>query len=299
MQTPATVLELVERFDTHRDHYTSTNYNEAQVRREFIDPLFEALGWDVQNKKGYAQPFKEVIHEDAVRVAGVTKAPDYSFRLGGRRIFFVEAKKPARNLKEDPSPAYQLRRYAWTAKLPVSILTDFEEFIVYDTRVKPAANDKASKARTIYVSYTEYPERWPEIAALFAPEAIRKGALDKYVQSTKKNPAPQRSTTHSSPRSSNGAPTSPATSPCATAASPNASSTSPCNPPSTASSFCASAKTAASRTTPNSWPCAAAATSTPAYASSTNAPTNDTTPGSSIFTKSATDPANTTHSPPT
>jgi len=186
MQTPSTVLELVERFDTHRDHYTSTNYNEAQVRREFIDPLFQALGWDVQNTKGYAEPFKEVIHEDAVRVAGVTKAPDYSFRLGGRRIFFVEAKKPARNLKEDPSPAYQLRRYAWTAKLPVSILTDFEEFIVYDTRVKPAANDKASKARTIYVPYSEYPDRWTEIAGLFAPEAIRKGALDKYIQSSKK-----------------------------------------------------------------------------------------------------------------
>ena len=79
MQTPSTVLQLVERFDTHRDHYTSTNYNEAQVRREFIDPLFQALGWDVQNTKGYAQPFKEVIHEDAIRVAGVTKAPEDHF----------------------------------------------------------------------------------------------------------------------------------------------------------------------------------------------------------------------------
>lgn len=65
MQTPSTVLELVARFDTHRDHYTSPNYNEAQVRSEFIDPLFEALGWDVQNRKGYAEPFKEVIHEGA------------------------------------------------------------------------------------------------------------------------------------------------------------------------------------------------------------------------------------------
>jgi len=117
-------------------------------------PLFEALGWDLHNTKGYAEPWKEVVHEDAIKVGGSTKAPDYSFRLGGRRLFFLETKKPAINLKDDPSPAYQLRRYAWTAKLPVSILTDFEEFVVFDTRVKPLPKDAASKARILYIPYT-------------------------------------------------------------------------------------------------------------------------------------------------
>ena len=184
MQPPQTILELVQRFDEHRQAYTSPQYNETQVRREFIDPFFKALGWDVDNTRGYAEQYKEVVHEDAIRIGGVTKAPDYSFQLGGRRIFFVEAKKPAVNLKNDPSPAYQLRRYAWNAKLPVSILTDFEEFIVYDTRVKPAQNDKASTARVLYMRYTDYLERWPEIASIFSREAIPKGALDKYVAST-------------------------------------------------------------------------------------------------------------------
>jgi hypothetical protein len=35
--------------------------------------------------------------------------------------------------KEEIPPAFQLRRYAWSAKLPLSILTDFEEFTIYDT----------------------------------------------------------------------------------------------------------------------------------------------------------------------
>jgi hypothetical protein len=39
----------------------------------------------------------------------------------------IEAKKPSVDIKGDPHPAYQLRRYAWSAKLPISILTDFEE----------------------------------------------------------------------------------------------------------------------------------------------------------------------------
>jgi len=182
MSAPETVQRLMERFEYNLPAYKSTEYNETQVRREFIDPLFKALGWDVDNEHGYAEQWKEVVHEDSVRIGGAIKAPDYSFRLGGRRLFFLEAKKPAVNLKDDPAPAYQLRRYAWTAKLPLSILTDFEEFVVYDTRVRPAASDPPYTARTIYIKYEEYGERWEEIASLFSPDAIRKGAFDKYAE---------------------------------------------------------------------------------------------------------------------
>jgi len=107
------------------------------MRQEFIDLFFEALDWDVSNRQGYAEQYKEVVHEDTIKVGRSTRAPDYSFRIGGQRKFFVEAKKPAVNIKEDVSPAYQLRRYAWSAKLPLSIVTDFEEFSVFDCRIKP------------------------------------------------------------------------------------------------------------------------------------------------------------------
>lgn len=141
--TPPQIIELVARFNSHLDSYTQPDYKEARVRAEFIDPFFKTLGWDVTNEQGYAEAYKEVVHEDAIRVGRATKAPDYSFRVGGVRKFFVEAKKPAVNIKEDPEPAYQLRLYAWSAKLPLSILTDFEEFAVYDCRVKPCSNGKS------------------------------------------------------------------------------------------------------------------------------------------------------------
>ena len=129
---PSRVVELIETFDRNVDAYHSQQYNETQLRREFIDPFFEELGWDVTNKAGYAQAYKDVIHEDAIKVGGATKAPDYCFRIGGVRKFFLEATNPSVTIKDDPDPAYQLRRYAWSAKLPLSILTDFEEFAVYD-----------------------------------------------------------------------------------------------------------------------------------------------------------------------
>jgi len=176
---------LVERFERNLDAYRSGKYKEEQLRLEFINPFFQTLGWDVDNEQGYAEAYKEVIHEDSIRIGGATKAPDYCFRIGGTRKFFVEAKKPSVDIKENIHPAYQLRRYAWSAKLPLSILTDFEEFAVYDCRIKPAKTDKASVARILYIEYSDYLKRWDEIASIFSKDAVLKGSFDKYVESTK------------------------------------------------------------------------------------------------------------------
>ena len=182
MTAPKEIVKLVERFDHNRDQYTSGNYNEAQLRQEFLNPFFSCLGWDVENRQGYAEPYKEVIHEDAIKIGSATKAPDYAFRIGGTRKFFVEAKNASVNVKEDILPSYQLRRYAWSAKLPLSILTDFEEFAVYDCRTKPLKTDKASTSRLRYVTYKEYITDWDSIASVFSKEAVLKGSFDKYAE---------------------------------------------------------------------------------------------------------------------
>lgn len=179
------IKNLISNFEYNLKSYKKGCYNETQVRIEFIDPFFKELGWDVANKQGYAEAYKDVIHEDAIKVGGVTKAPDYCFRIGGTRKFFLEAKKPSVNIKEDIHPAYQLRRYGWSAKLPISILTDFEEFAVYDCRVKPVKTDKASNSRILYLRYTDYADRWEEIAGIFSRDAILKGSFDKYIESNK------------------------------------------------------------------------------------------------------------------
>jgi len=168
MSVPDRIKKLIETFDCNLESYKKGIYNETQARREFIDPFFEALGWDVANKQGYAEAYKDVIHEDAIKVGGVTKAPDYCFRIGGARKFFLEAKKPSINIQEDIHPAYQLRRYGWSAKLPLSILTDFEELAVYDCRVKPSKTDKVSHSRILYLQYTDYAVRWEEISGIFS-----------------------------------------------------------------------------------------------------------------------------------
>jgi len=52
-----------------------------------------ARGWDVSNKAGLTEAFNPVIHEESIKIAGATKAPDHTFRIGGRRVFFAEGRK--------------------------------------------------------------------------------------------------------------------------------------------------------------------------------------------------------------
>lgn len=120
IKAPKIINELVEQFKRNLPAYKSANYKEEQLKHEFLNTFFEALGWDVQNKSGTAPQYRDVIFEDSIKMAGGTKAPDYCFTLAGRKMFFVEAKKPSFHIKKDIHPAYQIRRYAWSAKLPLS-----------------------------------------------------------------------------------------------------------------------------------------------------------------------------------
>ncbi len=180
------IASLIERFDEQKEFYKRSDYNETLTRRDFIDPFFKALGWDIDNEQGYAESYREVIHEDKIKIGGATKAPDYSFRLGGgKRLFFVEAKKPSVLIKDEITPAYQVRRYGWSAKLPISIITDFEEFAIYDCTKKPNLTDKASNGRIKYLTYQQYLNEFDFIWDTFSKEKVLKGSFDKFVQSDK------------------------------------------------------------------------------------------------------------------
>ena len=180
------IKSLVERFEEQKEFYRKADYNEMQTRRDFIDPFWKALGWDIDNENGYAESYREVIHEDRVKVGGATKAPDYSFRLvGGKRLFFLEAKKPSVIIKDEVAPAYQIRRYGWSAKMPISVITDFEEFAIYDCTTKPKPTDKASNGRIKYLTYADYVKEFDFIWDTFAKERVLKGSFDKYITNDK------------------------------------------------------------------------------------------------------------------
>lgn len=185
-EAKAIIQSLVERFAEHRKEYHLPDYNEQKARQDFINPFFKALGWDIDNEKGASEAYREVIYEDKVFVRGKAKAPDYGFRLAGsgkKRLFFVEAKKPSVALKTNKESAYQLKRYGSSAQAYVSILTNFEDFIVYDCSRVPKLNDSASVSRLKHIHFEDYIKEFDFIYDTFSHDAVTKGRFDKFVAS--------------------------------------------------------------------------------------------------------------------
>ena len=122
-----------------------------------------------------------------IKIFGANKAPDYAFRIGGTRKFFVETKAPILDVISDVSAAYQLRRYAWSAKLPLSVLTNFES-LRFTTAASAPIKVTGQAMRGCCTSVLKnIDSRWDEIEAILGRQSILKGAFDRYAEeSTKK-----------------------------------------------------------------------------------------------------------------
>lgn len=180
------VAKLCRFFETNEPEFRAAGVKEAHIRQQLIDPFFISLGWDVRNAAMIAPQYREVVPEDSLEIEGRQKAPDYTFRVGAQPKFFAEAKKCGVNINLDPGPAYQLRRYGFSARVALSILTDFEELGVYDCGPRPKPGEKASYSRIQYFRAEEYPDRFRELWDVFSREAVWSGAFDQYAASKRK-----------------------------------------------------------------------------------------------------------------
>ncbi|MCX6153689.1 MAG: N-6 DNA methylase [Candidatus Kapabacteria bacterium] len=183
--------ELIEQFSNNIEDYKSTRYDEENTKIDFIDKFFLELGWDVYNSTGASEDFREVIREDKVVIEGKPKSPDYCFKIGRERQFFVEAKKPSINIFFDSKSAFQLRRYGYTAGLSISILTNFNEFSIYDTSIKPKESDGASIARIFYCKYSDFENNWEFFSNTISKQAVWQGKFKKFKEDNTKKKVTQ------------------------------------------------------------------------------------------------------------
>jgi len=175
-----TIKQLIEKYSADRKYYLTNKYNETLLRSDFLDPFFELLGWDIKNNAGKTTNEREVILEEALKANASehSKKPDYSFRLFSERKFFLEAKKPCVAIETNNETAKQVRRYGFTAKLKISVLSNFEYLIIYDTSVKVDETDNYNKALIKKYHYTEYESKFEEIKQLLGKAAVYSGAFD-------------------------------------------------------------------------------------------------------------------------
>ena len=175
---------LVKDFKENESKFLSSDYSEADVRKDFIDKFFHALGWDVYHNEQKNPYEQEVKIEKGVYVGRVQKRADYAFYLAPnfREVkFYIEAKKPSRNLS-NADDYFQSCRYGWNAGTQITLLFDFEELHILDCRTKPdiasILNNKIKKYH--YSEYTNR-EKFAEIYWLLSREAVANSSLEKFA----------------------------------------------------------------------------------------------------------------------
>lgn len=169
---------LISNFEKDYEFYKDKDgYNEADCRKEFIEPFLEILGWDVRNIKGTAPQYREVIAE---KFSTHKDRPDYSMTLKGVIKFFVEVKKPGVDILEHKKSAFQARRYGWNANHKITVLTNFEYIIIYDTRFYPKEKDNNNVAIYKKFHFLEYVEKFAEIVELISQKSIYDGRFDDF-----------------------------------------------------------------------------------------------------------------------
>lgn len=178
------IRQLIAKYEAEREYYLSSGYNETQLRIDFLDPFFEALGWDINNTKQKPTYEREVILEESLRNEESinSKKPDYTFRQFWERKFFVEAKKPSVKIDQVNDPAKQVRRYWFTAKLKISVLSNFEYLAIYDCSQKVGETDTCNNSRVKIYHYLEYADAFEDLQRELGFESVQSGVFDENWQ---------------------------------------------------------------------------------------------------------------------
>lgn len=173
--------DLVNKFNLNKNYYLSNKYNESQLRTDFLDEFFTILGWDIPNRKAAPTNEREVLVEEGLKNNSNenTKKPDYTFRLFSERKFFVEAKKPSVDISVLEEPSKQIRRYGFTAKLKISVLSNFEYTAIYDCSTPVSPNDQAQHSRIRLYHYTELVDCLEELETRIGRESVYNGSFDE------------------------------------------------------------------------------------------------------------------------
>ena len=181
---------LISAFEREYAIYKTTQYSEAQLRIDFLNPLLKTFGWDVDNEQGKSQFLREVIQEESIdgeeEDVVTKKNPDYTLRIQGIRKLFIEAKKVSIDLDKTNKPAFQTRRYGWNANLGISILTNFEILSIYDCRLKPVVNDSVNTARYKSFHYSQFIVDFDELYRILSFQSIASGYIDEYFSLAQK-----------------------------------------------------------------------------------------------------------------
>lgn len=164
------VVSCIEDLRTKLDRHRKDGLNEYPTRAIFIDPLLQALGWDVREP--------DEVELEYPTIDG--KFVDYAPKINRKPVLFVEA-KPLNDLLTDVKSITQVVGYASNAGVEWCILTNGVTYKVYRSTEKAKAPDKLLFEVSLDPDESEgiTVQQIAEQLARFSREAMAKGVLDE------------------------------------------------------------------------------------------------------------------------
>ncbi|MBL7815776.1 MAG: N-6 DNA methylase [Saprospiraceae bacterium] len=177
--------DLISYFQRNEKALEKGGSNEDEVVRHYISPMFKALGWDFNNDKRKDLNKMEVRAQITFKANNKDYRPDFNFNYeNGSVAFYLDAKAVPVKLDRHIDSALQVRGYGWNAKRPICVLTDFQEFAVYNCTVEPKKTDSVKVGLIKYLKYDEYLENqnFDFLWSYFYKENVQNDSLEELIK---------------------------------------------------------------------------------------------------------------------
>ncbi len=164
------IIKCIENLRTKLDRHRKDDLKEYPTRTIFVDPLLQALGWDVRD------PDEVVLEYPTID----GKSVDYALKINRKPVLFIEA-KPLNDPLTDVKSITQVVGYAANAGVEWCILTNGITYKVYHSTEKAEAPDKLLFEISLDPVETEGMtiQQVTEQFARFSKDAMAKGLLDE------------------------------------------------------------------------------------------------------------------------
>ncbi len=161
------IEDLVLKYKTEVISGGFKKYTEEDIKKGFIEPLFKALGWNIEERH-------EVSTEESIKSSGRV---DYGFYLNDRPKFYLEAKSSKANIHEEQW-ARQALRYSWNKGVTWAVLTNFEHLLVFNAQdIKSSLHNKL----LFDIPFADYLSRFDDLS-LLSRQSFTENALDAYAE---------------------------------------------------------------------------------------------------------------------
>ncbi len=148
--------------------------------RTWINSFLGIFNWDVRDTSEVLQE-KTLSTEQKNKLIDINSThsrPDYTLVNGQNIKAFIDTKDLDIDIFTDSDTAFQVRSYGWSANVPCSFATNFEQLVIFDCRFKPNISQNADVG-SIKIHISEYLDKFDIIFDHLNKDCVKSNRLEE------------------------------------------------------------------------------------------------------------------------